>query len=105
MKTSLCLLATGALAITACSGSSGKASSVGATKGGEPTVPVATPATQVIADTVPEGAQRLHFEVPIDIVPGQNNIGYTRTIPQPNVDGYIVGMSTNLRLANGTVPP
>jgi len=105
VKSSLCLLATGALAITACSGSSGKASSVGATKSGAPTVPVATPATQVIADTVPEGAQRLHFEVPIDIVPGQNNIGYTRTIPQPNVDGYIVGMSTNLHLANGTVPP
>ncbi len=105
VKSSLCLLAAGALAVTACSGSSGKAASVSAPKGDSSTVPIVTPATKVIADTVPDGAERLKFKVPIDIVPGQNNIGYTRTIPQPKEDGYILGMSTDLRFADGTVPP
>jgi plastocyanin len=105
VKSSLCVLAAGALAVSACSGSGGKASSAGAPKAADSTVPIVTPATQVIADTIPDGAERLKFSVPIDIVPGQNNIGYTRTIPQPKVDGYILGMSTDLRFADGTVPP
>jgi len=105
VKSSLCLFAAGLLAVTACSGSGGKASSVSTPKGDGSTLPVVTPATKVIADTVPDGAERLKFKVPIDIVPGQNNIGYTRTIPQPKEDGYIVGMSTDLRFADGTVPP
>jgi hypothetical protein len=104
-KSGLCALATVALTLTACSGSGGKTTATKAPKGDASTVPVVTPATQVIADTVPEGAKRLHFEVPMDIVPGQNNIGYTRTIPQPKQDGFIIGMSTNLRFADGTVPP
>ncbi len=106
LKSAFCLLAVGALALTACSGSGGKTTATQAPKDdAKPTAPVVTPATQVIADTVPEGAERLKFKVPMDIVPGQNNIGYTRTIPQPKEDGYIIGMSTNLRFADGTVPP
>jgi plastocyanin len=53
-----------------------------------------------------DGAQHLHFEVgPIDINPGQNNIDYTRPIPQPEVDGWIVKIRPDLRLADGSVPP
>lgn len=60
----------------------------------------------IIANPVPSGAQRLHFETgPFPITPGQNSIGLSRTIPEPAADGWIVGMSTNLRLADGTVPP
>jgi plastocyanin len=60
----------------------------------------------IASNPVPAGAQRLHFEVgPIDVRPGQNNSQYTRVIPEPTVDGYIVGMSTNLHLADGSVPP
>ncbi len=55
---------------------------------------------------VPAGAERLHYEVgPLTVRPGQNSISFTRRIPQPAVDGYIVGMRTNLRRADGTVPP
>ena len=69
-------------------------------------MPRVTPATEVISDVVPEGATRLHFETgPFTITPGQNNIGYTRTIPQPTQDGWIVGIQTNLRRADGTIPP
>jgi plastocyanin len=60
----------------------------------------------IITNPVPNGAQRLHFEVgPLPITPGQNSIGLSRAIPEPPADGWIVGMSTNLRLADGTVPP
>src|SRR5581483_8095664 len=60
----------------------------------------------IVANSVPAGAQRLHFEVgPLPITPGQNSIAFTRRIPQPTADGWIVGMSTNLHLADGTVPP
>jgi len=69
-------------------------------------VPTVTPATQIISDSVPQGAKRLHFETgPFPITPGQNNIGFTRSIPQPAEAGYIVGISTNLRLADGSIPP
>ena len=55
---------------------------------------------------VPAGAERLHFEVgPLTVRPGQNSISFTRRIPQPPVDGFIVGMRTNLRRADGSVPP
>ena len=53
------------------------------------------------------GATRMHFEIgPIDVQPGQNNIDYSRgQIPKPAVDGYIVGIAPNLRLADGSIPP
>ena len=49
----------------------------------------------------------MHFEVgPIDITPGQNNIDTVQDkIPQPEVDGWIVSMQPNLRLADGSIPP
>ena len=60
----------------------------------------------VADDSVARGAKRLHFEVgPIAIKPGQNNVELSRRIPEPNIDGWIVGMSTDLHLADGTVPP
>ncbi len=87
----------GAASITA---SGGSTSSSGAANFPEPSsFPIVNPG-------VPTGAQRLHFEVgPITVTPGQNSIGLTRTIPEPSVDGWIVGMRTNLRKADGTVPP
>src|ERR1700730_14459520 len=60
----------------------------------------------IVTNPLPAGAQRLHYEVgPLAIKPGQNSIALTRRIPEPPSDGWIVGMSTNLRLADGTVPP
>jgi plastocyanin len=51
------------------------------------------------------GATRLHFEVgPIDILPGQNNIAFKPGIPKPDVDGFVVRIDPNLRLADGRVP-
>ncbi len=48
----------------------------------------------------------MHFEIgPIDILPGQNNIDFTKgKIPKPTVDGWIVRIAPNLRLADGSVP-
>jgi plastocyanin len=60
----------------------------------------------IASDKVPDGAQRLHFEVgPITVEPGQNNIAYSRGIAQPKQDGWIVGITPNLRYADGSVPP
>ena len=62
--------------------------------------------TTVAALPERDGATKMHFEVgPLTINPGQNNIDYTRGIPQPTVDGWIVGMNPNLRFADGSVPP
>jgi plastocyanin len=59
----------------------------------------------IVNPGVPPGAQRLHFEVgPITVKPGQNSISFTRVIPQPSQDGWVVGMRTNLHQADGTVP-
>jgi plastocyanin len=65
----------------------------------------ATPA--IASDAVPKGAKRIHLEVgPITVEPGQNNIAYSRgKIAQPTEDGFIVGITPNLRYADGTVPP
>ena len=53
----------------------------------------------------PAGATRLHYEVgPIEIEPGQNTIEYTSTIPKPKVNGWIVRLAPNLRLADGSTP-
>ena len=72
-----------------------------------PQTTVATSTSTTVADLpTRDGAQHLHFEVgPIDINPGQNNIDYTRPIPQPEVDGWIVKIKPDLRLADGSVPP
>ena len=105
---SRCLIAVCVIAIAGCagSGSAKPSAAVSPTGASTSTVPSVTPATQIISDSVPQGAKRLHFETgPFPITPGQNNIGFTRSIPQPAEDGYIVGISTNLRLADGSIPP
>ncbi len=49
------------------------------------------------------GVEHLHFAYgPLDITPGQNLIQTNQTrIPQPDVDGWIVGFRPNLVLATG----
>ena len=91
-----------ALVASACGSSGSKSSGPRPTTGAS-----AEPATQPISDAVPAGAKRLHFEVgPITVEPGQNNIAYTKErIPQPTEDGWIVGITPNIRKADGTVPP
>src|SRR4051794_26408776 len=101
LRSPLALVMVLAVALAACGSSSNKQSS-GAKA--TTTVPNVTPV--VIKDTVPAGAKRLHFKSgPYNIIPGQNDIGYNRSIPQPTEAGYIVGISTNLEYADGTVPP
>ena len=101
-----CVCVVSVLSVGACSGSGSSKNAGGANSGASTTVPIVTPATQIISDSVPEGATRLHFKKgPFAIVPGQNSIGFTRRIPQPSADGFVVGISTNLELADGTVPP
>ncbi|MDO8364866.1 MAG: hypothetical protein Q7V88_18390 [Actinomycetota bacterium] len=41
---------------------------------------------------------------PFDIQPGQNNIDTRGSIPQPDIDGWIVGIRPNLEYEDGTVP-
>jgi plastocyanin len=79
---------------------------LGATASASHKAPSKTSSLPIVSDPVPAGAQRLHFEVgPITVQPGQNNVSTAVRIPEPTVDGWIVGMSTNLRRADGTVPP
>ncbi len=93
------------LLLTGC-GSGGSSKGAADKPAASTTIPEVTPATQIIANTVPVGATRVHLETgPFPITPGQNNIGFSRAIPQPKVDGWIVGISTNLRLADGSIPP
>jgi plastocyanin len=74
----------------------------------------ATAVGAAAGDTPPDTARHAagtvrHFHLsygPIDIEPGQNIIQTTKLqIPQPDVDGWIVGFTPNLRMPNGTVPP
>jgi plastocyanin len=83
------------------------ATSAGSTPSGVTSVGFPQPKTfPIVNPGVPPGAQRLHFEVgPITVQPGQNSIAVTQRIPQPPMDGWIVGMRTNLHQADGTVPP
>ncbi len=52
------------------------------------------------------GAQRLQFKMgPIKIAPGQNAIQYSgKSVPKPDVDGWIVRIAPNLERADGSVP-
>ncbi len=55
----------------------------------------------------PAGTKHLHFEFgPVDVEPGQNSIVFTKgKIPEPDVDGFVLRMSANLKREDGTVPP
>lgn len=81
----------------------GPAAAASATAGSAPSAPNRFP---IVTPPLAAGAQRLHFEVgPLTVKPGQNSISFSRRIPQPSENGWIVGMSTNLHRADGTVPP
>jgi plastocyanin len=63
--------------------------------------------TTATTDPPPEpGAERLQFKMgPISIAPGQNAIQYSgKSVPKPDVDGWIVRIAPNLRRADGSVP-
>ncbi|HXY92290.1 MAG TPA: hypothetical protein VEP49_07435 [Acidimicrobiia bacterium] len=51
--------------------------------------------------------RHLHFRYGLlDIRPGQNIITTNKfSVPQPKIDGWIVGFVPNIRLQDGTVPP
>lgn len=53
------------------------------------------------------GVQHLEYRYgPIRIEPGQNNIAFSKgQVPKPDVDGFIVGITPNIRLRDGSVPP
>ena len=52
-----------------------------------------------------EGAITLRLKTgPFDIQPGQNNIDTTASIPQPEIDGWIVGIRPDLVYDDGTIP-
>ncbi len=109
-------LAAGALLVAACS-SGGETSSPGtsgtsvpATDGAtttlipQTTVALSTTTTVAELPTRP-GAVTLHLkEGPFDIQPGQNNIATKTRIPQPEVNGWIVGIRPNLEFEDGTIP-
>ncbi len=67
----------------------------------------AVAATAGDTPTVQGNVKHLHFEFgPLDIRPGQNLIETNKfAIPQPKIDGWIVGFRPNLRLTDGSVPP
>jgi hypothetical protein len=84
----------------------------GAATTGPPVTALATTTSTTTADDgfaaqLPAGTQHLHFEYgPIAIAPGQNNIAFSNTaVPQPPDDGYVLRISSNLRRADGSVPP
>ncbi|MFZ4718762.1 MAG: hypothetical protein ACOYMR_05025 [Ilumatobacteraceae bacterium] len=117
------LLATGIVAATlvvaACSGNdsstatdaSGAGTSAVATTDGStttliPQTTVALSTTTTVADlpTRPGAVTVQLKEGPFDIQPGQNNIDTNGGIPQPEMDGWIVGIRANLKFSDGTVP-
>ena len=91
----IAIAVTVAVAAAACSSSGSKAGDSTDT-----TKPNVTPNTENIAsltpmdDSVPEGAERLHFKIgPFVIEPGQNNIANrSAQSQQPQEDGWVVGI-------------
>ena len=87
-------------------------STTGAPTSGPATTAIATTSSTTTAEDgfasqLPAGTQHLHFEYgPIAIAPGQNNITFSKTaVPQPSDDGYVLRITSNLRRADGSVPP
>jgi hypothetical protein len=95
-------------AVSCGSSSSNTPATSGTTAAADATTPVSEASTtSTVADRpIQTGATRMHFEIgPITIKPGQNNIAFTRgKIPKPDVDGYIVRIKPDLRLADGSIP-
>ena len=68
------------------------------------TVPLSTTTTVVDLPTR-AGATTLHLKAgPFPIQPGQNNITTKGTIPQPDVNGWIVAIRPNLTYDDGSIP-
>lgn len=68
------------------------------------TVAVSTTTTVAELPTRP-GATTLQLKYgPFDIQPGQNNIDIVRAIPQPEMNGWIVGIRPDLKYEDGTTP-
>jgi plastocyanin len=68
------------------------------------TVDVSTTTTLI---DLPKQAGAITLELktgPFDIQPGQNNIDTKGAIPQPEMDGWIVGIRPNLVYEDGTIP-
>ena len=99
------LIGAAASCSSASSNSAGTSGTTGAADATTPASEVSTTST-VAGRPVQAGATRMHFEIgPISIKPGQNNIDFTREkIPKPDVDGFIVRIAPDLRLADGTIP-
>ena len=72
-----------------------------------PQTTVALSTTTTVAELPARpGAITVHLKKgPFDIQPGQNNIDTKAGIPQPDVNGWIVGIRPNLEYADSTVPP
>ena len=111
----LVALAAGAALAAACAAeaSSGDGAattvSVAATEAPTTLIPqstVATSTSTTLADLpTRDGVETLHLSAgPFHIEPGQNNIDNEFGIPQPEVDGWIVGFRPNLTYLDGTVP-
>jgi len=105
----IAFVVTVALAAAACS-SSGSSKATGSDT--DKTTPNVSTNTENIAsltpmdDSVPAGAERLHFKVgPFTVEPGQNNIANRSAhSQQPQQDGWIVGIRPNLVDAQGKTP-
>ena len=107
----VCLAVASAFAVACSSSTNGvqsQSKSGGATVVANTSPPdtAASTTSTVAGRAMVPGATRMHFELgPIDIKPGQNNIDFSKgKIPKPAVDGWIVRIAPNLRLANGSIP-
>jgi plastocyanin len=71
-----------------------------------PQTTVALSTTTTVADLPTRaGVTTLHLRFgPFDIQPGQNNIATETKIPQPEIDGWIVGIRPDLQFEDGSVP-
>jgi len=100
-----CTAALGAVVVAAC----GSKQAAGPPHPGPtPSARSASPAAVTTPTEAPlrPGATRLSFRFgPIEVKPGQNNIRFAGfQVPKPAGDGWIVGITPNLRRADGSVP-
>jgi hypothetical protein len=98
-----------ALAAAACSSSGSSKATGGNTDETKPDVSTNTENIASLTpmdDSVPEGAERLHFKIgPFTVERGQNNIANrSAQSQQPQEDGWIVGIRPNLVDARGRTP-
>ena len=106
----LAALATIGLLVAACSSNPDDSADAGNVAGTTTTLIPQTTVDLATTTTIAElptrdGAVTMSFRAgPFAISPGQNNISYQRNIPQPDVNGWIVGFRPNLEYDDGTIP-